>query len=101
MNSLQNEQHYIHDIHVTNIVVHYYGVLLKIFSTVELYLLRSLKVTCSNRACYSSMRPIFNKCSMTGNSVENYSFVVLNVKLQVKLRFKNNKRVIYGLGLNL
>ena len=31
---------------------------------------------------------LISNCSMTGNSVENNCFVVLNVKLQVKLRFK-------------
>ena len=29
-----------------------------------------------------------NNCIITGNSVEKKSFVVLNVKLEVKLKFK-------------
>ena len=29
-----------------------------------------------------------NNCNMTGNSVEKKCFVVLNVKLELKLRFK-------------
>ena len=31
---------------------------------------------------------LINNRNMTCNSVENYCFVVLNIKLQVKLRFK-------------
>ena len=31
---------------------------------------------------------LINNYNMTGNSVENHCFIVLNVKLQVKLRFK-------------
>ena len=35
---------------------------------------------------------LIKNCSMTGNSVEKHCFVVLNVELQVKLKFLNSKR---------
>ena len=31
---------------------------------------------------------LINNCSMTANSVENYCFIVMNIKLRVKRRFK-------------
>ena len=35
--------------------------LVKVFSTMGLYFLKSLKANCSNVACFLSMRPIFGK----------------------------------------
>ena len=45
-----------------NIVGHYYGVIIEGLYPVELYFLKSLKVTCSNKtACSLSVRSIFSK----------------------------------------
>ena len=54
----------------------------------ELYFLKSLKVNCTDTACSSFMRPSFGNTGSSGNSVEKYYFLVLNVNLQVKIRFK-------------
>ena len=63
--------------------------ILKVFIAVELHLLKSQKVICSNTACSLSMRPILiNNCNVTGNSVEKQFFAVLNVELEVKFTFK-------------
>ena len=44
-----------------NIVTHFYGAIIESFNAVELYFLKTLKVSCSNTTCSWSMRPIFNK----------------------------------------
>ena len=56
----------------------------KVFNAVELYIFKSLKVNCSNKACSASMQSIFNNHNMTGNRAEKYCSVALNVKWQVK-----------------
>ena len=81
--------------------------------------MNSLKVVLLNITCFSPMQLIFHNHIITANSVEKHFFVVLNVKLEVKIRFKKfywlleliynifawkistNKRVIYGLKMNL
>ena len=71
--------------YVVNIAGDYY----KVFNAVELHILKSLKVNCSNTVSSLYMQPIFNKqLPYDGHSVEKHCFLVLNVKLQVKLRFK-------------
>ena len=45
-----------------------------------------LKLTVQIQLAIHPCDPIFDKCNITGNSVEKHCFVVLNAKLQVKLR---------------
>ena len=55
----------------------------------ELHILKSLKVNCSNITSSSSMQLSFiNNHDMTAKSVEKHYFIALNVKLHVKIRFK-------------
>ena len=67
------------------------GQLLKVFNAVKLHFLKLLflKLTFQIQVALHPCDPILiNNCSMTANSVENYCFIVLNVKLRVKRRFK-------------
>ena len=55
----------------------------------KLHILKSFKVNCSNTGFSSfSVFLLINDHSMTANKVEKYGFVVLNIKLQVKIKFK-------------
>ena len=61
--------------------------LLNVLNALELYFLKLLEVNCSNTAFpYNPF--LKNNRNMTGNSVGKKCFPVMNVKLQVKLRFK-------------
>ena len=76
--------------YVISNVPHYYAVIWKVFNALELHILKSLKV---NRYKYSlffiqAAHFSINNCNIKANGVEKYCFVVLNVKLQVKVRFK-------------
>ena len=57
----------------------------------QLHILKLVKVHCSNTACSSSWWPTIHKLlNATADSVEKHwhCFVVLNVKLQVNIRFR-------------
>ena len=57
----------------------------------QLHILKLVKVHCSNTACSSSWWPTIHKLlNTTADSVEKHwhCFVVLNVKLQVNIRFR-------------
>ena len=60
---------------------------MKIFDAMALHILQSLKSNYSNSACFSPVQFINNR-SMTVNGDEKHSFVVVNIKLQVKIKFK-------------
>ena len=68
MNQLKNKQerekHHTNDILILSLLLIIIMVdLLRIHSAVELQFLKSLKVYCSNTACFSSMCPIYHKQS--------------------------------------
>ena len=63
--------------------------LLEVFNTEELHILNLLKVDCSNTACFPSMQPIFHIISLCQLKVLKNTFIFLNVKLLVKIRFNS------------
>ena len=62
--------------------------LLKVLNAEELHILKSFKVNCSNISCfYPCDLFLINNINMTVTGIETHYFIVLNVKLQVKIRF--------------
>ena len=58
-----------------------------VFNAVGLRILKSLKVNSSNTASVQQLNSFFiNNRNMTANSVEKHCFVVLDTKLQVKIK---------------
>ena len=58
---------------------------LKVHNVVEIHILESLKVNCSNNAFSSSSQLVFDKhFNMTSSSAEKHYSVVLNVKAITK-----------------
>ena len=74
--------------YVDTIVVHYYAAIIEGFNAVELHNFKSFICSCWKKACSSSMWLIYYDRNMNANGVEKECFVVLNVKLQVRIRFK-------------
>ena len=64
--------------------------LLIVFNALELHILKSFKVNCYKYSLFFIQATYFsiNNCNMNTNNVEKYYFVVLNVKLHAKVRFK-------------
>ena len=61
---------------------------MKVFNAVEFHILKSFKLFKYSLLFYHATYFFLNNHSMTANSVEKHGFVVLNIKIQVKIRFR-------------